>query len=123
MSDIEKEILKTLKDIQKWIPFLAWSSVKDVLEKTLKSPEKLVVYSLSDGKNKIRDIRDKTGVSFGAIQSWWKSWYKVGIAEEIPSGRGTRAVALFDLAEFEIEIPTLIITVEKPPSEEDEETE
>ncbi len=107
MSETEKEILATLKEIQKWIPFLAWGSVKQVIVEVLDSPEKLMAYSLTDGKHGIRDIRDKTGRSFGAIQGWWKSWVKVGIAEEIPAGSGKRAKALFNLEEFEIEIPTL----------------
>ena len=107
MSETDQKILETLKDIRKWVRFSGWNNVKDVLTETLDEPEKVVVYSLTDGDTSIRDIRDQTGASFGAIQSWWKSWAKVGIVETFEYGRGTRARALFVLEEFGIEIPEL----------------
>jgi len=119
MSEIEKEMLKTLEEIRKWLRFSGWTNVKEVLIDTLDEPEKIVAYSLTDGDTSIRNIRDKTGMSFGAIQNWWKIWAQVGIVETFEAGRGTRARALFNLEDFGIEIPELKLD-EDESKEEDE---
>lgn len=107
MSDIQNEILKTLKDIRKWVRFSGWRNVKDVLANTLNNPDEIVVYSMTDGKMGIRDIRDATGKGYGTIQRLWKSWIKLGIAEPVAYGTGSRAKAVFDLENFGITIPDL----------------
>lgn len=122
MSEIDKEILKTLDEIRKWVRFSGWNNVKNVLTEALNELEKIVAYSMTDGKTSIRDINSKIGRSFGTVQGWWKDWAQIGIVETFEYGRGTRAVALFKLDEFGIPIPNITpVTIdEKKAVEEDE---
>ena len=68
-----------------------------------------MAYSLTDGNTGIRDIIQKTGMSFRAVRVCLTIWTQVGIVEAIEFGRGTRAKAIFDLGDFGIEIPELEI--------------
>jgi len=107
LSEIDKEILKTLEEIRKWVKFSGWNNVKNVLTEALNEPEKIVAYSMTDGKTSIRKIMPNIGRSFGAVQGWWKDWGHIGLVDSFPYGRGTRAIALFKLEEFGIPIPNI----------------
>lgn len=75
----------------------------------LNEPEKIVAYSMTDGKTSIRKIMSKIGGGFGTVQGWWKEWEHIGIVDSFPFGRGTRAIALFKLEEFGIPIPEITL--------------
>jgi len=107
MSTTEQEILETLKDIQKWIRFSGWPNVKQILQDTLKEPEEVIAYSLSNGENGLDFIRGQIGSSRRVVQRYWKTWQRIGIAESIGARGGSRAKALFDLEEFGIDVPTI----------------
>lgn len=107
MSDIDREILKTLEEIRKWVKFSGWNNVKNVLTEALNEPEKIMAYLMTDGKTSIRSIIPIVGRGYGTIHRWWNNWEHIGIVESIPYGRGTRAVALFKLEEFGIPIPEI----------------
>jgi len=105
------EILSILVDIQKWIKFIGWSNVKNVLMDCLNTETKLLIYHFSDGEHGIRNIRDrikKFGLktSYGGVHGSWQRWKKVGIVEPSHKRQG-RFQKVFDLEEFGFEIPKL----------------
>ena len=82
--------------------------MKNVLEDVLNEPEKVIAYSMTDGKTSIRRITSIIGRSYGSVQGWWKEWVQIGIAETITvKGGGSRAVALFNLEDFGVQIPEI----------------
>ncbi|MFX0138896.1 MAG: hypothetical protein ACFFDN_34970, partial [Candidatus Hodarchaeota archaeon] len=87
--------------------FTGWNNVKNVLTDALNEPDKIVAYSMTDGKTSIRKFNFKNGRGFGTVQGWWKDWARIGIVETFEFGRGTRAVAIFNLKEFGIPIPEI----------------
>ena len=122
------QILSILRDMQKWIRFIGWSNVKDVLINCLDTETRLLIYHLSDGTKGIRDIRDeikKYGLksSYGGVHGSWQRWKKVGIVEPSHKHKG-RFQKVFNLDDFGIAIPKLKEkAVEKEEDEEKEERE
>lgn len=95
----------TFDELLIWIKVDAIQKVKGVLMSALDSPEKIIVYHLSDG-NTTADIEKKCGVSDSQVSRYQKKWQKLGLMKKIASkGRGDRHVKVFDLEDFDMEIP------------------
>ena len=62
---------------------------------------------MSDGTNTITTIANKTPVSTYTVSTWWKAWAKIGIIELIPVSGGSRGKKVFDLEDFDIQIPKI----------------
>ena len=92
-SEQNKEMIQLLRELVKWQRFTALSSLKEILIKTLDKKEKIIVYDLTDGKNKRDDIIKDTGCSAGAISGWWIDWYSKGLLEKV-EGRYRKIVSL-----------------------------
>lgn len=107
MNSQENEQTQLLREILKWIKFSGMKGVKEVLLPELDTDEKKWVYQLSDGTRAIAKINKITGVSAGAIFSYWKKWVKLGLGETIAVRRGDRFVRSFDLEDFGITIPEI----------------
>jgi transposase len=95
------KILEELKEQSKWLRFLAFSSLKNILEKSLETKEQKMIYELSDGKNSTNDIAKKlknrgVKVSHMTVYNYWRKWYSLGIVEpsEKYSGRYQKIVSL-----------------------------
>lgn len=124
MVNIEDEqIQNTLNEILKWIRVVAAKQAKETLEVMLNNDEKKLIYHLSNGKNRIRDIidilkREKYAEkkSTATISKLWKEWAAMGLGEYIPTKGGDRFRRSFDLDIFGIPIPKY-----KEPSTNDEE--
>ena len=103
----ESEELKTLKEILKWIKVSGLENIKKKISDEFSDENKILVYSLSDGKSsdEIEKILNKkiTGMS---IRNWWKSWAKQGLMEIHPDYK-KRYKAIFNLEDFGISIPEI----------------
>lgn len=100
---MDKEILKELKEQNKWLRFLAFSSLKSILISSLETNEQKQIYQLSDGKNSTNEISKKLQkegikVSHMTVYNYWKRWNALGIVEpsEKYSGRFQKIVNLND---------------------------
>jgi len=107
MSQINKDILKTLQEIKFWIRLLAWEELKKMLERVLDSEEKKIAYILSDGKNTSTLVATRAGTSQSSISRWWQEWKAMGIAVDVSARGGGRAKTVTSLEDMGIEIPTV----------------
>jgi len=102
-----RELLEVSKEILKWIKFSNLGKVKEVLETALDTDEKKIVYQMSDGEMRSGAIADVIAPHQTTIADWWRDWYKLGIAEALSVRGGRRAKKIFDLEDFNIEVPNL----------------
>ncbi len=96
---MDKEILKELKEQNKWLRFMAFNSLKSVLSSSLETKEQKRIYYLSDGKNSTNEISKKLQqegmkISHMTVYNYWKKWNALGIVEpsEKYSGRYQKIV-------------------------------
>ena len=101
-TELNKEIVQLLRELVKWQKFSAITPLKEIIVSTLDKKEKLLVYDMTDGKNKREDIIKETGCSAGAISSWWIDWYSKGLLEK---GEGGRYRKIISLGEIGIAVP------------------
>ena len=100
---MDKEILKELKEQNKWLRFLALGTLKSLLSSSLETKEQKRIYQLSDGKNSTNEISKKLHdegikISHMTVYNYWKRWNALGIVEpsEKYSGRFQKIVNLDD---------------------------
>ncbi len=93
-TESNKEIIQLLRELVKWQRFSAITPLKEIIVGTLDKKEKVLVYEMTDGKNKREDIIKETGCSAGAISSWWIDWYARGLLEKIDGGRYRKIISL-----------------------------
>lgn len=107
LDDVVTALNKTnalMDEVATWLRVSGYDKVKKLLEDTLDTPEKKMIYHLSDGKSS-REVHSATGVHFTTVASYWRSWYKVGLMKSIPVKGGDRNIRNFDLKDFGIDIP------------------
>ena len=94
--------------------------VKNVLITALVDDKKKLVYYYSDGNKGTRDFKNIAGIkSTATIAGYWKDWYRLGLVEMINVKGGERARKLFNLEDFGIQIPNLIIETDLSPPEQE----
>lgn len=107
MSDQNSEQIELLKEIAKWMRFVGFKQVKDVLTSTLDNEKKILAYHLSDGKNTSTIISQLTGINQPRISEFWKEWLSLGLGESISASGGSRFKKSFDLKMFGVVVPEI----------------
>lgn len=104
MVNLDEDILKELKEQNRWLRFLAFSSLRDVLTSSLETKEHKLIYELSDGNKSTNDIAKElrnqgVKISHMTVYNYWKKWYSLGVVEPSDkySGRFQKIVSLDDL--------------------------
>lgn len=109
MGEKDDEILKTLKEILKWIRFSGSQHVKEVLISSIQSDdvEKILIYHLTDGTRSSRQIADIAKINYQRVTRNWSQWARLGIIESVGTvaGGGQRYKKSFDLEDFGYKIP------------------
>lgn len=103
----EEEKMELLRDIDKWLRFMGFKQVKEVLMTTLDDKKKAHAYHLSDGKNTSMIISKITGINQPKITELWKDWLSLGLGESISASGGSRFKKSFELKLFGIPIPEI----------------
>lgn len=101
------EIKLIFNEIRNWYKIAYDDKVKPLLETILDAPKKIAVYHLSNGENTTRIISKETGAGTGSVSRWWNEWIDRGIAIPIPKGAGFRAKKMFNLENYEIDVPNI----------------
>lgn len=96
-----------LEEMKVWAKINGVEKVQSLLNKTLNTPEKRIIYHLSDGKS-IREIISICGGSTATVSTYWNTWNQLGLMKSIHVSRGERFIKSFDLEHYGIEIPTII---------------
>lgn len=95
---------ETIDELLTWIKIENLDKVKNALEKTLDTPDKRIVYHLSDG-NTVREIEKNCSVSDSQISRYQKKWQKLGLMKKVGAGgRGDKHIKVFNLEDFDIEV-------------------
>ena len=108
--DNDQEIKNILKEILKWTKFEGMQKVKQVLEATLDTDAKKLIYELSDGRPspaiaRIASVSDQT------VRNYWKEWAVLEIVEVHPDYK-KRYRRVFSLKEVGIKVPEVEEPVE-----------
>ena len=99
--------LDVLREILKWIRVTSIPSVKKLLVDTLDDDKSKLAYHHSDGRSS-RDVAKAAGCSQATVVSYWKRWFRNGLAEPIGVQRGDRYKKLFELEDFGIGVPSVV---------------
>jgi hypothetical protein len=97
---IEKEIAATLREILKWIRVQAMPTAKSTLEVTLADTTHRKIYQALDGRVTQMQLATSFNMSQSTISRLISAWQRVGIAEEVSTGRFLKT---FDLKGLGIE--------------------
>ena len=120
--DNDQEIKDILKEILKWTKFEGMQKVKQVLETTLDTDTKKLIYELSDGISSPK-IAKIVGVDPATVRDYWKDLAVLGIVEIHPEYK-RRYRRIFSLKEVGIEVPEVKEKIEAQEEEiEGEENE
>jgi len=103
----------SLQEVMKIFRIVSQPIIKEVLEKTLNSDEKRLVYNNMDGEKTVATIQELTGVNVRFISEWGQEWEKLGIVETDSNAnvRGRRR-KLFDLSMYGILVNENVISEE-----------
>ncbi|MCK4443486.1 MAG: helix-turn-helix domain-containing protein [Thermoplasmata archaeon] len=101
--DSDDETKDILREILKWTKFQGMQNVKQVLENTLDTDAKKLIYHLSDGRSS-PDIAAIAGVTSTTVRQYWKDWSAIGIVGLHPDYK-KRFHRVFSLELVGIEIP------------------
>lgn len=98
---MNKEIIELFSEFLQIYKFVNREKIISVLQKELSDDKTIKIYSLTNGENTIRDIKNVVGGSTSTISSLWKKWSLLAMVE--PAGRKGRVKAIFDLQEYGFE--------------------
>jgi hypothetical protein len=110
----EDQMIQLLEELVRWTKVTSIPHVKKFLEELLQSPEEKIAYQASDGSRTQGDIAKIADVSQMTISNYGKKWIKNGIAKPVSAMGGQRAVRLFSLEDFGIEVPKASLKPKEP---------
>lgn len=99
----DKEIKDILLEILRWTKFEGMQKVKVLLESTLNTDTKKIVYESSNGLSS-PEIAQIAGIAPHTVRDYWKDWAVLGIVEIHPDFK-KRYRRMFSLKEVGIELP------------------
>ncbi|MGA2682012.1 MAG: hypothetical protein ABSF44_09465 [Candidatus Bathyarchaeia archaeon] len=102
---VNEEILKTLKEMLRWLKFTGVKEVRAVMSSALETEQKRLIYHLSDGKKGTIEIGKAANVGSSTVGRYWEAWYRLGIMEPIPVQGGIRYKKAFELEDFGFNVP------------------
>lgn len=106
-KDYQTQLLESisfsLKELVRMLRVISHPTIRVLLENTLNTYEKRLVYDLMDGEKTIANIQELTKVNVRFISEWGQEWEKLGIVEtEFTSTVRGRRKKLFDLSLYGI---------------------
>jgi DNA-binding Lrp family transcriptional regulator len=104
----EDQMIQLLEELVRWTKVTSIPQVKRLLEEILQSPEEKTAFQASDGSRTQGEIAKIAGVSQVTVSNYGKKWVKNGIAKPVSAMGGQRAVRLFSLEDFGIEVPEVL---------------
>jgi hypothetical protein len=114
--DEPNDALGVLREILKWIRVTSIPNVKKLLVETLDDDKSKLAYHHSDGRSS-RDVAKAASCSQATVVSYWKRWFRNGLAEPIGVQRGDRFKKIFELEDFGIAVPSVVQPISIPPQE------
>ncbi len=100
-----EEILRTLKEMLKWLKFTGIKEVRTVMSNALETEQKRLIFHLSDGNRGIIEIGKLANVGSSTVARYWEAWYRLGLMEPVAVQGGVRYKKSFELEDFGFNIP------------------
>ena len=120
IEDSKERLIELVQELVKWIRVTSIPQVKKLLVEVLQKDEHKIAYHRSDGEQTREAIGGQVNVSGQAISNWWKKWERNGIVEILSVQGGTRGRKLFNLKDFDIQVPKL--SLEESPNQSMQQT-
>lgn len=100
----EGELAPLLEEMIKWQRLQGITILKEIAKKNnlFSDESEIKVYLNSDGERSSRDLEKISGVNYKKVQSMWKQWIELGIAEPTEKYGGGRCKKIFELKDFGI---------------------
>jgi hypothetical protein len=97
---IEEELLKVVRETNRWLRIMAMPLLRERLASVLAKPEMKLVYQNSDGRQ-MREVASAAKVGHTTVQRYWQDWAAQGLVEptEVPG----RFRKIIDLKEVGLE--------------------
>lgn len=108
LDDVVSSIGKlqnSIDDAVTWLKISGVEKVKNLLEKELEKPEKILTYHYSIEDKSVRDIKELSGAGLGTISGYQTAWFNLGLMKKVPIRGKDRYVKNFNLEDFGINIP------------------
>jgi hypothetical protein len=102
-SEVEKELLASVKEILKWTRIQAQPIAKSRIEAALPESTHRRLYQALDGKQTQGQLAKSLSTSQPTVSRLVSSWMRAGIVEESSPGRYTKS---FDLNSLGIDLKT-----------------
>lgn len=115
MNSQDNEQTELLREILKWTKFESMQKVKGLLDATLDTDVKRIVYESSNGLSS-PEIAQIAGVDPTTVRDYWKAWAILGIVEIHPDFR-KRYRRMFSLKDVGIEVPNPRSSSESKPKD------
>lgn len=110
-----------LEELMVWTKINGVEKVQSVLNKALDTPEKRMVYHLSDGKT-TREINAICSISIGTVSIYWNTWNRLGLMRIINVKGKDRFIKSFDLEDYGIKMPEIPIQKKEQKVEQSQNT-
>ena len=104
-SQVEKELLASVKEMLKWIKIQAQPVAKSRIESALPEPAQRRLYQSLDGRQTQKQLAESSKTSQPTVSRLINSWLRAGIVEETSPGRYVKS---FDLHTLGIDLTPVI---------------
>ncbi len=96
-EDVLGKQLEVAEEQLRWLRAAAIPSVRDTVEGVLVTTKQRKAFELCDGKRTSTEVAKKAGVPKTTLSGWTGQWRHLGIANEVPTPKGTRIRHLISL--------------------------
>jgi hypothetical protein len=101
-----QQITSSLHELVQFTRIVSYPTVKQILQATLDTEQKRLVYHCLDGTKTVGAIQEETGVNARYISEWGQEWEKIGIVKSSTiSERKGRRQKVFDLSTYGLVMP------------------
>jgi len=108
VTSILTKIQRDIEEIKNTMKLFLLQSGREVgaeISKILDTPQKKIVYQLTDGVHSAHEISGIVGVSITSINRWWREWQRLGMVTRFIGERRSITRKNFSLEDIGIEVP------------------
>jgi hypothetical protein len=103
-EDVLDKQLEVAEEQLRWLRAAAIPSVRETVTAALATTKQRKAFELCDGKRTSTEVAKKAGVPKTTLSGWTGQWRNLGIANEVPTPKGTRIKHLISLAALGLDL-------------------
>lgn len=93
-AELLNDLIEETKQNQRWLRFLAWENVKDIVTETLEDPWEYHMYESLNGEKSISALIEGLPTSSSTAGRRLNSWQRTGIVIQTESGEYDKLISL-----------------------------